>query len=107
MAPGWSISWVCLSDGVATRVCVVTPEEASARVAITVPFPIAMVSRQPRGTQQYLCVPRVFPWFRLGCRSVPQGWLALGTFRWGMWLVTWLRLVIEGDTFVAVSWQRC
>ncbi|MQM12428.1 hypothetical protein Taro_045346 [Colocasia esculenta] len=53
-------------------------------VAVAVPFPVATVSRRPRGTQQYLCVPRVFPWFRLGCRRVPQGWLALGTFRWGM-----------------------
>ncbi|MQL87639.1 hypothetical protein Taro_020187 [Colocasia esculenta] len=33
--------------------------------------------------------------------------LALRTFRWGMWQVTWLRSVTEGDTFVAVSWRRC
>ncbi|MQM17861.1 hypothetical protein Taro_050842, partial [Colocasia esculenta] len=53
-APGWSIPWVCLSAGVSTAVHVATPEEASARVcccdalprrdrvAVVVPFPIAM-----------------------------------------------------------------
>ncbi|MQL69853.1 hypothetical protein Taro_002174, partial [Colocasia esculenta] len=41
--------------------------------AVLVPFPIAMVSRQPWVSRQYLCC---------------------------------LRLT-EGDTFVAVSWQRC
>ncbi|MQM20914.1 hypothetical protein Taro_053944, partial [Colocasia esculenta] len=53
--------------------------------------------------QSQTCVPG----FRLGCRRVPQGWLALGTFWWGMRHVTWLRSVTEGDTFVAVSWQWC
>ncbi|MQM06133.1 hypothetical protein Taro_038953 [Colocasia esculenta] len=46
-------------------------------VAVAVPFPIAM------------------------------GWLALRTFRWGTRQVTWLRSVIEGDTFVAVSGRQC
>ncbi|MQM18497.1 hypothetical protein Taro_051491 [Colocasia esculenta] len=52
-------------------------------------------------------LPRVFPWFRLGCRRMPQGWLALRTFRWGTQKVASLRSVTEGDTFVAVSWWRC
>ncbi|MQL69558.1 hypothetical protein Taro_001830 [Colocasia esculenta] len=41
-APGWSILWVCLSAGVATTVHVMTPEEPSAWVAGSVPFPVAM-----------------------------------------------------------------
>ncbi|MQM12816.1 hypothetical protein Taro_045735 [Colocasia esculenta] len=38
---------------------------------------------------------------------VVMGRLALRTFRWGTRQVAWLRLVTEGDTFVAVSWRWC
>ncbi|MQL95109.1 hypothetical protein Taro_027774 [Colocasia esculenta] len=52
-------------------------------------------------------LPRVFPWFRLWCRRVPQGRFALRTFRWGTQQVASLRSVTDADTFVAVSWRRC
>ncbi|MQL72126.1 hypothetical protein Taro_004461 [Colocasia esculenta] len=73
----WSIPWVCLSASVATMVRIATLEEASSRVAVAVPFPI------------------------------PMGWLALRTFRWQTLQVTLLRLLTEGDTFMAMSLQRC
>ncbi|MQM11377.1 hypothetical protein Taro_044285 [Colocasia esculenta] len=37
----------------------------------------------------------------------PRAGFALRTFWWGTRQVTTLRSVTEGDTFVAVSWQRC
>ncbi|MQM20896.1 hypothetical protein Taro_053926 [Colocasia esculenta] len=75
VALGWSVLWVYLSASVATAVHFVTPEEASAWVAVTVPLLVMM------------------------------GRLALRTFWWGTRQVTSMRLVIEGDTFVAMSWQ--
>ncbi|MQL72531.1 hypothetical protein Taro_004881, partial [Colocasia esculenta] len=59
-----------------------------------------------RGDATVPVLSRVFSWFRLGCRRVPQGWLALRIFRWGTRQVTWLCSVTKGDTFVAVSWRR-
>ncbi|MQL93876.1 hypothetical protein Taro_026517, partial [Colocasia esculenta] len=54
------------------------------RVAVAVPFPVAM---------------------HVGvCLTVG---FALRTFRWGMRQVASPRSVTEGDTFVAVSWRRC
>ncbi|MQL87079.1 hypothetical protein Taro_019613 [Colocasia esculenta] len=60
-----------------------------------------------RGDETVPVLPRVFPWPRLACRHVPQGRLALRTFRWGTRQVASLHSVTEGDTFVAVSWRRC
>ncbi|MQM17345.1 hypothetical protein Taro_050315, partial [Colocasia esculenta] len=126
-ALGWSIPWVCLSASVATAVCVTTPEEASAQSGVTLSrrgLLLRRVAPSPQGccrgafprrdgittAQGDVTVPVCasgVPWFRLGCRRVPQGWLSLRTFRWGTRQVTWLRSVTEGGTFVAVSWLRC
>ncbi|MQL96785.1 hypothetical protein Taro_029463 [Colocasia esculenta] len=84
------------------------------RVVVRTLRPVAtgLLSRCPSPSRWYrdglggrynTCVASGVPWFRLGCRRVPQGWLALRTFRWGTRQVTWLRLVIEGDR----TRQRC
>ncbi|MQL97910.1 hypothetical protein Taro_030613 [Colocasia esculenta] len=86
-ALGWSIPWVCLSTGVATAVRVATPEEAVCchdalprrdRVAVAVPFPVTMVSRRPRGTQQYLCCLRCFCGSGWSVGVCPRASLPLG-----------------------------
>ncbi|MQM02877.1 hypothetical protein Taro_035648 [Colocasia esculenta] len=65
--PGWSIPWVCLSAGVATedrcrdgcsyrdKVFCRDALPHRDKVAVAVPFLIAMVSRWPRRSRQYLC----------------------------------------------------
>ncbi|MQL99635.1 hypothetical protein Taro_032360 [Colocasia esculenta] len=76
-APGWSISWVYLSVGVATAGCCHDVLPRRNRVAVAVPFPIAM------------------------------GRFAIRTFWWGTRQLTSLRSVTEGDTFMVMSWQQC
>ncbi|MQL77353.1 hypothetical protein Taro_009790 [Colocasia esculenta] len=68
--PGWSILWVCLSTGVATAVCVATPEEASARVAVTVRYPVA--------TGLLSCCPSPSRWYRDGLGGRVSACVCLG-----------------------------
>ncbi|MQL96791.1 hypothetical protein Taro_029470 [Colocasia esculenta] len=51
-APGWSISWVCLSAGVATAVGIATPEEA-VDVTTLCPVAIGLPSRCPSPSRWY------------------------------------------------------
>ncbi|MQL99396.1 hypothetical protein Taro_032118 [Colocasia esculenta] len=131
VAPGWSIPWVCLSAGICsvghnlvTTRCPVAIELLSRRVSLVA---TRLLSRRAsplqhgcrgtppdhdgiataRGDATVPMLPQVFPWPQLVCWSVPQGKLSLRTFRWGTRQVTSLRLVTEGDTFMAVSWGRC
>ncbi|MQL69579.1 hypothetical protein Taro_001861 [Colocasia esculenta] len=48
------------------------------RVAVVAPFPIAMVSRRPRGTRQYLCCLGCFRGSGWGVGVCPRAGLPLG-----------------------------
>ncbi|MQM11134.1 hypothetical protein Taro_044037 [Colocasia esculenta] len=74
---------------------------------VAAPFPVAMASRWPVGARQCLCVSWVLPWARLCVGMCPRAGLSLRTFWKGTRQVASLRSATKGDTFVAVSWQRC
>ncbi|MQL91653.1 hypothetical protein Taro_024268 [Colocasia esculenta] len=106
-APRWSIPSVCLSTGVATAGRVATPEEASSQWGVTLSRRGCLSQRVFLSRRAALARQGAIAVHFPVAMHVPQGWPALGTFRWGTRQVAWLRSVTEGDTFVAMSWRRC